>query len=93
MGWLFKPKNMKTAMQELMDWTIDEQFPVNKQFTDKVFELLEKEKEQIMRDFKNGYKSHPFMCEEYYNQTYNQKHHIIDIMKADEDDGLYNQKK
>jgi hypothetical protein len=24
-----------------------------------------------------------------YNQTYNQKQHIIDIMKADEDDGLY----
>jgi len=32
---------------------------------------LEKEKEQIMRDFKNRYKSHPVMCEEYYNQTYN----------------------
>ena len=33
--------------------------------------------------------------EEYYNQTYiqkeEQKQHIIDIMKADEDDGLYNQ--
>lgn len=28
-------------------------------------------------------------AEEYYNQTYNQKQHIIDIMKADEDDGLY----
>lgn len=31
----------------------------------------------------------------YYNQTYiqkeEQKQHIIDIMKADEDDGLYNQ--
>jgi DNA-binding GntR family transcriptional regulator len=31
--------------------------------------------------------------EEYYNQTYNQKQHIIDIMKADEDDGLYDQNK
>jgi hypothetical protein len=30
---------------------------------------------------------------EYYNQTYNQKQYIIDIMKADEDDGLYNQNK
>jgi hypothetical protein len=29
--------------------------------------------------------------EQYYEQTYNQKQHIIDIMKADEDDGLYNQ--
>ena len=26
-------------------------------------------------------------------ETYNQKQHIIDIMKADEDDGLYNQNK
>ena len=31
--------------------------------------------------------------EQYYNQTYNQKQHIIDIMKADESDGLYNQNK
>jgi hypothetical protein len=31
--------------------------------------------------------------EQYYNQTYNQKQHIIDIMKADEEDGLYNQNK
>jgi hypothetical protein len=32
--------------------------------------------------------------EQYYNQTYEQqKQHIIDIMKADEDDGLYNQNK
>ena len=35
-------------------------------------DCMEKEKEQIMEDFKNGYKSHPVMCEEYYNQTYNQ---------------------
>ena len=32
-------------------------------------------------------------AEEYYNQTYNTKKHIIDIMKADENDGLYNQNK
>ena len=78
-------------MQELMDWTIDEQFPVNKQFTDKVFELLEKEKEQLLNAFRNDSWNKSF--NEYYKETYNQKHHIIDIMKADEDDGLYNQKK
>ena len=33
---------------------------------------IQKEKEQIMNDFKNGCKSQPFLCEEYYNQTYNQ---------------------
>ena len=32
--------------------------------------LLEKEKEQIRRDFKNGCKSQPFMDLEYYKQSY-----------------------
>jgi hypothetical protein len=31
--------------------------------------------------------------EDIYNNYYNQKQHIIDIMKADENDGLYNQNK
>jgi hypothetical protein len=67
---------MKTAMQELIEF-IDDKFIVSNspQISSiyyKAQELLEKEKEQIMRDFKNGYKSHPVMCEEYYNQTYNQ---------------------
>ena len=55
-------------------------------------DLLEKEKEQII----NAAKSCNYIggatdieAEKYYNQTYNQKQHIIDIMKADEDDGLY----
>jgi hypothetical protein len=64
-------------------------------------ELIEKEKEQIidayMLGFNDSYKYQiqksnkvtPRNGEEYYNQTYNQKQHIIDIMKADEDDGLY----
>ena len=64
---------------------------------------LEKEKEQIKTAFASGWNwnSDP---EKYYQETYNQqedktfkqkskwtnqKQHIIDIMKADEDDGLY----
>ena len=68
---------------------------------DKLFiQGLEKEKEQIKKANMDGYKEgctyhsfdhQPKTTEEYYNQTYNQKQHIIDIMKADEDDGLYNQ--
>jgi hypothetical protein len=66
--------------------------------------LLEKEKEQII-DFhimlmKNGLEQEGNAIEweynelkeealKFYNQTYNQKQHIIDIMKADENDGLY----
>jgi hypothetical protein len=57
--------------------------------------LIEKEKEQIKKAFEFGvadaYNFIEDEAEEYYNQTYDQKQHIIDIMKADEDDGLYNQ--
>jgi hypothetical protein len=67
--------------------------------------LLEKEKEQIIDAWGKGYStgcvvgSNDYTNEDeekdngnyYYNQTYNQKQHIIDIMKDDEDDGLYNQ--
>ena len=31
---------------------------------------LEMEKEQIMEVFLDGYKSHPYMAEQYYNETY-----------------------
>jgi len=66
---------------------------------------LEKEKEQINVSFisgciealsyqtpvrdriKEGYFEDK--AEQYFNYTYNQKQHIIDIMKDDEDDGLY----
>lgn len=61
--------------------------------------LLEKEKEQIMDSFDYGYHcaSNGTTAEitldgkMHYNQTYNKKQHIIDIMEADENDGLYNQ--
>ncbi len=92
---------MKTAMQELIDsirFTDKECYAT--MFNEGLFDkALEKEKEQIIEAHKLGW----FDCqqhiktigettrqgEEYYNQTYNQKQHIIDIMKADENDGLY----
>jgi hypothetical protein len=73
---------MKTAMQELIEkvehaisYNVEgglvEKYTWTELFND--MELaLEKEKEQIRRDFKNGCKSQPFMDLEYYNQTYNQ---------------------
>ena len=67
---------MKTAMQELIDnlieygWLPNDASNLKQSFLEPA---LEKEKEQIRRDFKNGYKSHPFMDLEYYNQFYNQK--------------------
>ncbi len=75
---------MKAAMQELIDW-IEERFnnPKETEVFKKATELLEKEKEQIVNDFENGYKSCDldealeinktmFSGERYYNQTYNQ---------------------
>jgi len=56
--------------------------------------LIIKEKEQIMKAYKDHHDlGHIYGLdnEQYYNQTYNQKQHIIDIMKADEDNDLYNQ--
>ena len=58
--------------------------------------LIIKEKAQIIDAYYgkiNGVFGYREEGEEYYNQTYNTKQHIIDIMKADEDDGLYNQNK
>jgi len=54
---------------------------------------LEKEKEQICNAYTDGLEGPYIGAEEYYNQTYNKKQIIIDIMKEDEDDGLYNQNK
>ena len=56
-------------------------------------EALEKEKEQICNAYTDGLEGPYIGAEEYYNQTYNKKQIIIDIMKEDEDDGLYNQNK
>lgn len=68
---------MKTAMQELIEWTA--QYEGKMISADQVilnaYELLEKEKKQIIKAFQNGtcepyapmYKS-----EEYYNNLFNQ---------------------
>ena len=69
---------------------------------DLVENSLEKEKEQIIDAHINGQSEFDMLqfrdinktlSDNYLNQKYNQKQHIIDIMKADEDDGLYNQNK
>jgi hypothetical protein len=64
---------MKTSMQDMIEW-IEQRFnnPQETEVFKKATELIEKEKEQIRRDFKNGCKSQPFMDLEYYNQFYNQ---------------------
>jgi hypothetical protein len=91
---------MKTAL----DWLIEQMpYEFRANHTQELFrQAKEKEKEQIMDAYENGVGdenernlSGQFTnAEEYFNQTYEQqKQHIIDIMKADEDDGLYNPNK
>lgn len=84
---------MKTAITELFEW-LEKSSDIENDILN--WELvkenaLEKEKEQIMNAFLEGKVNYSKdWAIEYYNQTYNQqKQHIIDIMKADEDDGLY----
>jgi len=73
---------MKTAMQELIEWYNQEHFvktTFHIQLLNKFESLLEKEKEQIMNDYKEGVNKGILYCngevfiskEEYYNQTYN----------------------
>ncbi len=84
-------------MQEHFEWLQENQlyFGIPIEAIDNAEDLLEKEKEQIKKAFEFGvadaYNFIEDEAEQYYNQTYNQKQYIIDIMKADEDDGLYNQ--
>ena len=96
---------MKTAMQELID-ELDLIKIVDKHnfFMVKyiIEQCLKKEKDQIMNAYNHNMTGFDKLeqeeiglnwAEDYYNQTYNQKQIIIDIMKADEEDGLYNQNK
>jgi len=46
---------MKTAIQELMEWMEKNEFMVNKGFIEKLNECLEKEKEQSITDYSNGF--------------------------------------
>jgi ketol-acid reductoisomerase len=95
---------MKTAMQELIDemnliknllWEegLKDKSAMISDMIKKAVDKLPKEKEQIIETFDNGIYVGTYAVdkdgEQYYRQTYTQKQHIIDIMKADEDDGLY----
>jgi hypothetical protein len=94
---------MKTALTEWFD-ELKANYPyMANEIFDKGFnKYLEKEKEQIKDAYNHNMTGFDKLeqeeiglnwAEDYYNQTYNQKQIIIDIMKADEEDGLYNQNK
>jgi hypothetical protein len=93
---------MKSAMQELIDWLnvkieiLENEYSMSiasgiRAAKMEAEKLLEKEKEQIEDAYLKGYIHYlpKIDSKEYYKITYDQNQHIIDIMKADEDDGLY----
>ena len=64
---------MKTAMQELMDYLNEDEFGGICEIRDKVEELLEKEKEQIMKSYKDHHDLghiYGLDTEEYYYDIY-----------------------
>jgi hypothetical protein len=78
---------MKTAMKELLEWAknsdMSDTMISPQDLLNVINPLLEKEKEQIVNDFENGYKACDldealeinktmFSGERYFNQTYNQ---------------------
>jgi hypothetical protein len=65
---------MKTAMTDLIEWIESNEIVYNKELILKLKELLEKEKEQIKKAYKDHHDlGHIFGLdtEQYYNQTYN----------------------
>ena len=71
---------MKTAMQAMIEW-IEQRFnnPQETEVFKKATELLEKEKEDLMKAFSDGQETpinHPtlphYSRDEYYNDNYNQ---------------------
>ena len=78
---LTKLVQMKTAMQEHFEWLQENQlyFGIPIEAIDNAEDLLEKEKEQIIKAHIDGFdhivvdfKKQEY-AEQYYNQTYNQK--------------------
>ena len=63
--------------QTAIDWLVDQIKSVENQKTLSPQDWLQvikkakaKEKEQILEVFLDGYKSHPYMAEQYYNEIY-----------------------
>jgi hypothetical protein len=67
---------MKTAIQQLVDIMNEDQVSFTEWFQDNYQMYIEKEKEQIIDAYCNGYQDGSTLeliqSDEYYNQTYNQ---------------------
>ena len=68
---------MKTPIQELIEWMEQNQYFIGNDLYGKYHELLEKEKEVIMRVYQdgldNGFSNGNWKLEEYYEETFKTK--------------------
>jgi hypothetical protein len=63
---------MVKSREESMDETLMGKHTIHhlQQVERGLYELLEEEKEQIMDSFLDGYRSHPYLAQQYYKETY-----------------------
>jgi hypothetical protein len=97
---------MKTPMQEFTEWLKAYEYELPLELQVKAKECLEEEKRHINKAYYQGIydKNEGLIKDDYYHETYSptiskititeintQKQRIIDMMKDDENDGIYDQ--
>ena len=74
-----KTDNMKTAIQELIEYIESNEILYNKDLILKLKELFNKEKDQIQKSYKDHHDLghiYGLDTEQYYNQTYNHERRV-----------------
>jgi len=60
----------QTAVEWLKDWMGKNQYFIGNDLLEAIEQAKAMEKEQIIKAVLDGYRSHPYMAEQYYNETY-----------------------
>jgi hypothetical protein len=60
----------QTAVEWLKDWMGKNQYFIGNDLLEAIEQAKAMEKEQITKACVDGYRSHPYMTEQYYNETY-----------------------
>jgi len=73
-------RNMKTAMQEFLDW-MELDTHTHQEYADKALELITKEKEQIVKAYNHGCMPEPYLKfwhgVHYYGELYSETDTLI----------------
>ena len=60
----------QTAVEWLKDWMGKNQYFIGNDLLEAIEQAKAMEKEQIIKAVLDGYRSHPYMAEQYFNETY-----------------------